>query len=171
MPRPGTSTTRGPAGSIGNSTGLVVEIPFVVAAIPVRVLLHAAYECGLQLVGPIRLGIELDDEGLVLRVDQMVGTGSADLTDFRGPFGRRERECLGATIDLEYDAVSVGEEGTAERGKGLSEEGGSIPLPQLRGLATAQTESTVGRSVNCLGSSGDELERRPGSSPPPCHPR
>ena len=91
----------------------------------------------------------------------MVGTGSADLTDFRGPFRRRERECLAASIDLEYDAVSVGEEGAAKRGKGLSEEGGSFPLPQLRGLATAQTESTVGRPVNCLGSSGDELERRP----------
>ena len=69
----------------------------------------------LQLVRPA-IAVESDDERPVLGVDQVVGAGRSDLAHL-GPTDRaRERDRLGAAIDLEDHAVLIGEEGAAERG-------------------------------------------------------
>ena len=123
MPIPGTSTTRGPAGSIGNRPVSSSTCLLVVAAIPAGVLFDAVAQSSGELLGVAGLGVERHDERLVLRVDQVVGARGADLAHL----GRanRGRECDGmrAAVDLEHDAVRVREECTAERGKGSREEG------------------------------------------------
>ena len=60
---------------------LVVQIALVVAAIPVRELLDPSAERGGELRRAVVRGIEVDDQRPVLRVDQVVGAGRADLTD------------------------------------------------------------------------------------------
>src|SRR5439155_15715816 len=97
-------------------------------AVPVRVALHSSPQLGGEIVGAVRLWIECDDERLVLGVDQMVGAGRADLAYLGCPRRGGERDRLRASVDLEHDAVRVGEEGAAERGKGSNQEGVGVFL-------------------------------------------
>ena len=144
MPTPGMSTTRGPAGSMRELPRLVVQVALVVAAIPVRVLLDAATERGTRAPSaPSVRRIEIDDERPVLRVDQVIRAGRADLAHLGRAVGRRERDRLGALVDLEHEPLGVGQERAAERGERLRQEGMCSSLPELRDLSAPQPEPSA----------------------------
>src|SRR5581483_1908433 len=86
---------------------LLVDVPGVVVAVPGRVAIDAAPERLGELRRAVRLRVEVDDERLVLRVDQVVRARRADLADLTGPPRRREGDRFRAPVDLEDDAVGV----------------------------------------------------------------
>ena len=148
----------GPCGVDRERTCLVVDVSLVVVAVPAGVLLDAAPECLAQLVGAARLQVGVHHERLVLRVDEVIGAGSADLAHLRRALGRSKRDRFRASVDLEDDAVGIGEQSTAERGKGSREEGNRALFPQLRDLGATQAETAARDATDCVGGSGDEFE-------------
>ena len=60
---------------------LGVDVRRVVAAVPVGVLVDTGPESRRELFRTLGCGIEGDGERLVLRRDQVIGTGRADLAD------------------------------------------------------------------------------------------
>ena len=98
------------------SSAFLVDVALVVLVIPARVLRHPGCEGRSELVGSLRLGVEVDDERLVLRVDQVVGARCPDLAHLGCAAGRCERDCFRAPVELEHDALGVCEQRTAENG-------------------------------------------------------
>ena len=78
-------------------------------------------------------------------MNEVIGAGSADLAHLSSTLGRSERDRFSASVDLEDDAVGIGEQGTAERGKGSRKEGNRTLFPQFRDLAAAQPEAAIPR--------------------------
>ena len=107
----------------------------------------------------VRRGVELDDERPVLRVDQVVGAGRADLADLGRALRRRERDRLGAAVDLEDHAV-------ARRGRRAARAAPRRAAHSARSSETASTfgppspKRAVGRARDHLCRARDELDRR-----------
>ena len=104
-PDAGNERDTGPDGIDRELPRLVVDVALVVVAVPAAVLRDALRDRGRELVGAVRVGIEADDERLVLGVDQVVGARRPDLAHFRRSRRRSKRQGLGAAVDLEDDAV------------------------------------------------------------------
>ena len=140
---------------------LVVEVPLVVRRdTSAQYVLDAVAEARRAARPRPAFRVEVDDERLVLGADQVVRAGRADLAHLGRPHRRGERDRLGASVDLEDDAVCVGEQGAAERGKGSRRRAAAVSFPQLRDLSAAEAEAALGGSFDGLGGTGDELERR-----------
>ena len=102
----------------------------------------------------------------MLRVDQVVGARRADLAHLGRARRGRERDGLGAAVDLEHDAVGVGEQRAAERGERLRR--GGRPRVASPSSATLRPPSPKRPSpAASIASRGarDELDRARGSSP------
>ena len=97
----------------------------------------------------------------MLRVDQVVGAGRADLAHLGRARRGGERDRLRAAVDLEHDAVGVGEQRAAERGQRRGEE--RVGLRRRRARCTfrpPRPKPTLPASSSASGRAGDELERR-----------
>src|SRR5439155_24409372 len=121
-PRAGRVDREGPA--------LVGEVALVVVAIPGGVLADACAERLPQIRGATGGGVEVRNQRLVLRVDQVIWARGADLAHLRRASRRGERDRLGAAVDLEHDSGGAVEQGAAERGEGRLEEGSRAHLPE-----------------------------------------
>ena len=96
----------------------------------------------------------------MLRVDQVIGTGSTDLAHLGCAHGRGKGDLLRTSADFEDDPVGIGEQGTTERGKRLGKEGGRALFPDLRDPGTPHSEAPLRDALDRLGGSTDELQRR-----------
>src|SRR5262249_14743694 len=91
-------------------------------------------------------------------VDEVVGTGCTYLADGRRLDRGGEGDGLGASVDLEHNAVGVAKQGTAERGERAREEGHDVVLPGLRDLVAAEAEATRPRLRKGVGGTRDVLD-------------
>ena len=158
MPTPGTRTTRGPAGSIGNWPRLLVEVALVVVAVPGRVLLDPARERGRQLGRVVRVGVELTTSGLCFVLIRWSGQGAPIwLTS-----GARTEEA-NATASGLRSTSSTTPSASASRaprsaGRDVREED-ARPLPRAPRLAGPPGRTGPAAAVDRPGGSRDEFDR------------
>ena len=103
--------------------------------------------------------VEVDDERAVLRVDQMVRAGCADLAHLGRARRGRERDRLRAPVDFQHEAIGVREQSAAQRRQRRREERARVLIPELRDPRASQPDP-VPPTVDRPRGSGDELERR-----------
>ena len=140
---------------------LGVEVALVVAAVPLGERGDSLAEGALQLVRSVAGGVEVGHERLVLRVDEVIGAGSADLAHLCDAGGGGERDRFGAPVDLQDDAVGVGQQRAAKGGQGRLQELGCSPVAELLELAAAEPERAPRCFLDRSRGARDEFDRVP----------
>ena len=144
---------------MGNGRLSSVEVALVVLAVPGRIRVDAVAQSRPQLVRAVARCVEVDGERPVLRVDEVVRAGRADLAHL-GPAHRRgEGDRLGAAVDPQDGAGRLREQGAAEGRQRRGQQVLGLLVVERRRLRPTQPEARAGRPANRLGGARDDLER------------